>query len=150
MKNGPLILAAFLALCAASLWLWKITSSGAEPPARLIRDMELPTGRPHLPPPPGAVPFDSPAAEAAPEPNGAALFSRYCATCHGEDGSGQSFVASQPGMPDVSNLTQTDSTADELYRTLSEGRGAMPSFGSRLSEAERRQLILFLQTLHRP
>lgn len=135
---------------AALLALTKILYEGAEPPERLIGDMvqqELP---PPLPPPPGAVPHESsPARRHAAD--AALLFARHCAACHGANGTGQSYVASQPAMPEVNDLTATEVTPDELYRTLSEGRGAMPAHARRLSEEERRELIRYItHTLHAP
>lgn len=135
----------------ALLVLTKILYEGVEPPSRWIDDMtqqEMPQPRPL---PPGAVPLEcSPALQRA-EEDAALLFSRHCAACHGASGTGQSYVAAQPDMPEVNDLTVTDVTPEELYRTLSEGRGAMPAHAERLSDDDRRKLILYItHTLHRP
>lgn len=150
MRSSFCLIFGLLALGALALWVGRILYPGAEPPPRLVQDMAQ---RP-LPPrfaamPAGAVPFA--ADDSLPsESSGEALFLLHCAACHGADGSGRSFVAQQPGMPDVSDLTSTASSPDELFRTLSQGRGAMPAFASRLSEAKRRLLIPYITTLHRP
>ena len=127
---------------AALLALMKILYEKMEPMPRLIPDMVQQTHPDPLPPPPGVVPHESSPAR-APEPP-EQLFARRCAACHGESGTGQSYVASQAGMPEVNDLTSTTVTPEELYRTLSEGRGAMPAHAERLSEAERRKLIDYI------
>lgn len=121
------------------------------PPARLIDDMAQPMGRGVLSFPPGAVPHESSRALQRQKTDAPTLFEWRCAACHGADGTGKSYVAAQPGMPEVNDLTTGIVTPDELYRILTEGRGAMPPHADRLSEEERRSLIYYItHTLHRP
>lgn len=140
-----------LALGALALWGWKTAAPQAEPLPRLVQDMVHHPQRPHLAPPAEVVPY---AADTPPPPPsadaGRELFLQRCAMCHGAAGTGSSFVAQQPGMPDVSNLTTTDAAPQELYQTLTEGRGAMPAFGKRLSDTQRQSLIQYISTLHQP
>lgn len=139
------------AAVAAGAALTRMLYEGVEPPGRWIDDMTQQEMPPPQAPPPGAVPHESSPALRRAGGGGALLFSRHCAACHGAGGTGQSYVAAQPGMPEVNDLTVTDVTPDELYRTLSEGRGAMPAHAGRLSEAERRELIRYItHTLHGP
>lgn len=127
---------------AVLLALLKILYENTEPLPRLIPDMTLPDAPAPLPPPPGAVAHESTPVRTPEAPE--LLFVRRCAACHGVDGTGQSYVAAQAGMPEVNDLTSTTVTPEELYRTLSEGRGAMPAHAERLSEAERRKLIDYI------
>lgn len=75
----------------------------------------------------------------------AGRYQDQCAMCHGEDGSG--------GLPNTPDFTlielQTDLRANpgSYYCTLSQGVGAMPAYGERLSSEERWQLITFLGSL---
>lgn len=151
MKSAFYLGFVILALGVAALWCRRMILVEAEPPPRIVRDM---TCRPETPPrpiPPGAIPFEEADRHpAAASPDGEELFLLHCAACHGADGTGQSYVARQSGMPDVSDLTATDSSPEELSRTLDEGRGAMPAFGARLGEEKRRALIRYITTLHRP
>lgn len=150
MKSFPYLLFLLLALSALTLWVWKILHEGSEPLSPLVQDMvHQPMRQPSLPPPPGAVPFNS-GASALPPPSGEALFLQHCAVCHGVGGTGQSYVAQQTGMPEISDLSATASTPAELARTLTEGRGSMPAFGTRLSEEKRQLLLQYIQTLHQP
>ena len=150
MKSALYLTFGFLILAVLGLWLWKIVHSDAEPPGRWVQDMVRRPLRPHVPPLAGAIPFERPESRALKEESGEELFLLHCAACHGADGSGQSFVAGQAGMPEVGNLRDTNSSPEELFHTLTAGRGAMPAFGLRLNERQRRLLILHLQTLHRP
>ena len=150
MKGFPYLLFFALALAALGLWGWKILHEASEPPAPLVQDMmHRPLSRAPQPPPPGTVPLGG-EERTLPHPSGEALFLQYCAVCHGAGGSGQSFMTQQADMPEVSDLTTTTSTPDTLYRTLTEGRGSMPAFGTRLSNESRRRLIQYIETLHQP
>lgn len=126
-----------------------IVHEGAEPPGHLIYDMVPPQQPPPRPAPPSAVQHES--SPALPREDEAALiFARHCAACHGASGTGRSYVAAQPGMPEVNDLTVPGVTPEELFRTLSEGRGAMPAHAERLSEQARRELIRYItHTLRR-
>lgn len=137
---------------ATILMLAKIFFTRLEPPPRIIPDMVSRPGvmYPQLPPP-EAVPHESSPASQDEALDAAVLFARHCAACHGADGTGRSYVAAQPGMPEVNDLTATAVSPDELYRTLSNGRGAMPAHQTRLSEQARHRLIQYiLHHLHQP
>ena len=76
---------------------------------------------------------------------GAILFQTNCAACHGEDARG----LEGPGAP---NLTDTDwvygGHATSIPHTLVAGRqGQMPSWQSRLTEAQIRALALYVEGL---
>lgn len=125
----------------------RLLRESSEPFGRIIPDMAVDATRyVSVAPPPGVVPHDSSPtlqrAAVAPE----TLFERHCAACHGKRGDGCSYVAAQPGMPEVNDLTTSAVTPDEMFQTLTEGRGAMPAHKTRLSDSERRSLILYIRT----
>ncbi len=77
---------------------------------------------------------------------GGKLFSRLCATCHGDTSHGQTNNA-----PDLrSDLVQHE-TDGALFWRISNGnsRKGMPSFSS-LPEMQRWQLVLYIRTLMEP
>ena len=76
---------------------------------------------------------------------GSKLFRKNCSECHGSDGQGGSRAPSL-GLAVVQE--QTDGTLFWKITNGNLGRG-MPSW-SRLPEAQRWQLVLFLRTLPRP
>lgn len=104
----------------------------------LMPDVVQESGKPAVsapqPPPLGSVPFgDTVSTE-----SGSVLFARHCAVCHGLDGHARSFIAEQPGMPGIADLSSLkDRDDDSLLQSLREGKGgAMPAFGLRLSPAQ--------------
>ncbi len=136
--------AAALLFCGFALLLWRSLFDLEGLPPRLMAGM---TARP-LPGPslPGRVPYGAgnPAA-----PGGASLFAVHCAHCHGADGSGQGYVSTRPGMPDVPDLRHNPAPAAQTRQSLAGGRGAMPAFGQRLPAAwldSLHQHILDIQT----
>lgn len=73
---------------------------------------------------------------------GEQVFKKNCAACHGEDGSGKLL-----GSADFTNQRQMDQLAPrDLYLTVTQGRGSMPSWQSRLSQDERWAVIDYLRT----
>jgi len=73
---------------------------------------------------------------------GQSLYESDCATCHGEDGSGELL-----GSADFTDLRQMDNLAPrDLYLTVTQGRGSMPAWQSLLSQDERWAVIDYLRT----
>ncbi|MBB5221602.1 cytochrome c oxidase cbb3-type subunit 3 [Amaricoccus macauensis] len=73
---------------------------------------------------------------------GAQLFADNCASCHGDDGTGDTSLGA-PNLTDAFWLYGSDS--ETLFRTIYGGRhGWMPTWESRLSEAQRKILALYV------
>ena len=66
------------------------------------------------------------------EPVGEAIYSRRCATCHGDDGTGDDINPSLVGADRVINPDQ----ADDHIEIVLQGEGAMQAFGGILNDAE--------------
>jgi mono/diheme cytochrome c family protein len=91
------------------------------------------------------------------ESQGKALFARYCATCHGDEGRGDGQNASNltPPPPD---LTVASHVADSalLAKVIAEGSAAVgrsalsPPWGRNLSAQEIDDLVAYCRTLARP
>jgi mono/diheme cytochrome c family protein len=85
--------------------------------------------------------------------NGANLFKRDCAGCHGADGRG----GAQTFMPHIENLTKKgyiDQVPDDyLYGVIAEGgvsvgkSSYMPAWGKTLSEQDIRDIIAHIRSL---
>lgn len=69
---------------------------------------------------------------------GGALFSGPCAGCHGPDGHGMAFA------PDLRERVPGAGDA-ALVQTLLQGRGAMPAWAERFTDAELADLLAFLR-----
>ncbi len=77
--------------------------------------------------------------------SGAAIFAENCAACHGDDGKGgREFGA--PNLADA--LWLYGNTADQIAAQVARPKhGVMPAWGLRLSEAEVRQLSVYVHSL---
>jgi mono/diheme cytochrome c family protein len=74
---------------------------------------------------------------------GKKIYDQSCASCHGEDGSGELL-----GSADFTDLRQMDNLAPrDLYLTVTQGRGSMPAWQSLLSVDERWAVIDYLRSL---
>jgi len=99
---------------------------------------------------------DAPSAQTPPKPTGTlagdeqllegrAVYSRYCAACHGVDGSGG------PGKTFTGGalLASQPTPADELA-VVRKGLGVMPSFGETLSPAQLDAVIRYTREVLAP
>jgi len=75
-----------------------------------------------------------------------ALFAKNCATCHGKDGEAKTFKAK---FNHARNLTdsqwQVSVTDERLFNSITNGRGHMPAWGKKLSEAEINSLVAYVR-----
>ena len=82
---------------------------------------------------------------AATTPEATVLFAENCASCHGETGAGMIEVGA-PNLTD--DIWQYGGDAEAIRATLRYGRqGQMPAWETRLTEAERKVLTLYVLTL---
>ena len=77
-----------------------------------------------------------------------AAFTRNCATCHGKDGQAKTFKAK---LNHARNLTdsvwQANVTDERLFNSITNGRGHMPAWGKKLTEAEINSLVAYIRQL---
>ena len=86
--------------------------------------------------------------EKAPEPvgEGAALFNRHCAKCHGRDGRAKRFRGMMLGARNLTNPEWQERATDERIATaIRKGPGPMPSFAEKLSPAEIDTLVAYVR-----
>lgn len=88
------------------------------------------------------------AVSARPVPAGAdtaelkGLYARSCAVCHGEDGSGRGPNGQKLGGKDLANPRWQARTRDsQMVSAILKGKGAMPAFGSLISEVDALKLV---------
>lgn len=78
----------------------------------------------------------------------AAIYGRRCASCHGKDGRADTFKGK---LRSARNLTdpkwQADVSDERIFNSITNGRGKMPSFGKKQSEAEINSLVSFVRGL---
>ncbi len=74
---------------------------------------------------------------------GEEIFSDHCAMCHGTDATG----GGEGGPPSLVGPHACSLTDEQLFATISDGRGGMPRWAGQLSEQERRDVIAYLRLL---
>jgi len=77
-----------------------------------------------------------------------AVFAKNCATCHGNDGQAKTFKAK---LNHARNLTdsawQANVSNERLFNSIMNGRGHMPAWGKKLTEAEINSLVAYVRQL---
>jgi len=69
------------------------------------------------------------------------VYEQKCAACHGFDGTA--------GIAGATNLQQSKSDSLSVIQTISNGKNAMPSFKSQLTEEEIHKLVNYLYSLRK-
>lgn len=74
---------------------------------------------------------------------GKTVYEANCASCHGADGK-----PTQQGVPDLTDFAQTSGASNAAWdQVVSQGKGAMPGFNGKLSEAEQVASVTYARTL---
>lgn len=79
--------------------------------------------------------------------DGTALYKAKCASCHGADGAGQTAMGKKLNLRDLGSPEVQKQTDAELYAWTAEGKGKMPAYKGKLSDAEIKALVAFMRTL---
>ncbi len=74
-------------------------------------------------------------------PYGQMVFEKYCVSCHGTGGDGNS--------NDKANLTKTTLDQDAIGDVVYHGRALMPMFNDKLGEPEIRAVSAYVLSLHK-
>jgi cytochrome c oxidase cbb3-type subunit 3 len=82
------------------------------------------------------------------DPDANSLFAKNCASCHGGDGKAKTFKAKFNGARNLTDSAWQASVSDErLFNSITNGRGHMPAWGKKLSEAEINSLVAYVRQL---
>lgn len=77
-----------------------------------------------------------------------ALFDKHCDTCHGKDGQAKTIKAK---FNHARNLTddkwQAEVTDERIFNSISNGKGKMPAWRKKLSEAQINTLVTYVRKL---
>jgi mono/diheme cytochrome c family protein len=80
---------------------------------------------------------------------GAALFNRECAQCHGRDGRAKTKRGRQTHSRDITNAEwQNDISDERIFNSISRGKGKMPSF-KKLSDGDIDALVAYVRRLRK-
>ncbi|HYW72678.1 MAG TPA: cytochrome c [Pyrinomonadaceae bacterium] len=78
------------------------------------------------------------------------LYDKKCAECHGKDGQSHTFRGKHTHSRDLSDSQWQDQVTDErIYNSIANGKGKMPAFSKKLSDADMNSLVTFVRTLKR-
>lgn len=79
-----------------------------------------------------------------------ALWDSSCAKCHGRDGRSKTMKGKFTKARDLTEAKwQTDVSDEHMYNSIQNGRGKMPAFGKKLSEAQIDALVGYVRQLRR-
>ena len=78
----------------------------------------------------------------------AELYNLYCVTCHGRDGRAQTRKGRSTRARNLADGAWQDRATDErIFNVVSNGKGKMPAFGKKLSDAETDSLVQYVRSL---
>lgn len=87
------------------------------------------------------------AAEDIDAKRGKALYTIYCASCHGANGDGQGDLVKNEKFLGVPDYKTREITEGSIYHTIMYGKNMMGSHSSQLTEEERWQVTAYVQEL---
>jgi mono/diheme cytochrome c family protein len=77
-------------------------------------------------------------------------YNNKCASCHGRDGRATSMHARHEKARDLTNGEWQDGVSDErIYNSISNGKGKMPGFKKKLSDAQIDELVTYVRRLRK-
>jgi cytochrome c6 len=79
--------------------------------------------------------------------DGADTFKAKCAMCHGADGAGQTAMGKNMGLKDLGSADIQKQSDAALTATITNGKGKMPPYGSKLSADEIAGVVKYIRTL---
>lgn len=87
------------------------------------------------------------AAFAADAPGAAEIYKAKCATCHGPDGAGQTPAGKAMKVRDLRSAEVQKLSDSDLQKAISDGKGKMPPYKSKLSVADISSLVAYIRGL---
>ncbi len=80
---------------------------------------------------------------------GQKIFNSLCASCHGQDGTGNPVILKtlNPPPADLTSQTVQQQTDGEIFWKITEGRGLMASYKNMLTEEERWAVVKYIRRL---
>lgn len=78
---------------------------------------------------------------------GKLIFERNCAGCHGLKGKGDGYKLLGPEPADLTVLSTSGKSNEDLLKTIHEGKPNMPAWKPQLSEANIRDVLAYVRSL---
>jgi mono/diheme cytochrome c family protein len=73
------------------------------------------------------------------------MYKRQCASCHGEDGKGETPEGKKLKTPDLGAAAVQNKSDAELAKIIADGKGEMPKFGGKLTKDQIRDLVTYIR-----
>ena len=89
------------------------------------------------------------AAPAVAQSGGEATYKSKCAMCHGADGLATSPMAKAMSVPSVKSETFTKLSESEMVTATTNGKGKMPAYKGKLSDAEIKEVVAYMRGLEK-
>ena len=83
-----------------------------------------------------------------PQSSPGTIYGRRCASCHGRDGRGDTAKGKLRGARNLTDPQWQAEVSDErIFNSITNGRGKMPSYGKKITEAETNSLVSYVRAL---
>ncbi len=79
--------------------------------------------------------------------SGAAVYKSKCAMCHGADGKGDTAVGKSMKLRDLGSAEVQKQSDAELTAITADGKGKMPAYKGKLTDAQIKDVVAFIRTL---
>ena len=79
--------------------------------------------------------------------DGASVYKTKCAICHGADGKGDTGMGKSMKLRDLGSADVQKQTDDELIAITTNGKGKMPAYKGKLTDAQIKELVTFVRSL---
>ena len=80
---------------------------------------------------------------------GAETYKAKCAMCHAPDGSGNTPAGKATKTPSFSSPEMLNMSAAELVAATKQGKGKMPGYAGKLTDAQITAVVAYIQTLQK-
>lgn len=78
--------------------------------------------------------------------DGAELYAKNCASCHGKDGKGETTMGKKQKVKDYTDAkNQAAFTDEEAVKAILEGKGKMKGYKDKVTEAEAKDLVKYIR-----
>lgn len=79
----------------------------------------------------------------------ATSYAKYCVTCHGRDGRSKTSKGRRNHARNLADADWQGAVSDErVFNSIANGRGKMPAFSKKMSDAEIDALVSYVRALH--
>ncbi len=90
------------------------------------------------------IPFSSASVLAQ---DAAGTYKAKCAVCHGADGKGNTSMGKNMGVQDFSSSAVQQESDSNLAQIIEKGKNKMPAYGTKLSDAQIKDLVAYVRQL---